>query len=166
MRPKARGLAQHGGSLGWLEESDPTVMDGPFRLPLSVLYRLPWQELLSCELMGFPAFLKIINNKPSVMSCATQGRHWMVLWLSHAFSLALATIHKRRGGGDKPTNNIPLFPLNWLSSRCLHFKTILEKKIRISAVKIWQFSVREEEERKWKIYTIYVVFDHSIVIIL
>jgi hypothetical protein len=24
MRPKARGLAQHGGPPGWLEESDPT----------------------------------------------------------------------------------------------------------------------------------------------
>jgi hypothetical protein len=34
MRPKARGLAQHGGSLGWLEGSDPAgvilyVMDWP-----------------------------------------------------------------------------------------------------------------------------------------
>ncbi len=38
MRPKARGLAQHGGPPGWLEESDPTgvflyVMDGPYRPP-------------------------------------------------------------------------------------------------------------------------------------
>jgi hypothetical protein len=38
MRPKARGLAQHGGPPGWLEESDPAgfilyVMDGPYRLP-------------------------------------------------------------------------------------------------------------------------------------
>ncbi len=37
MRPKARGLAQHGGPTGWLEESDPAgvilyVMDGPYRL--------------------------------------------------------------------------------------------------------------------------------------
>jgi hypothetical protein len=35
---KARGLAQHGGPPGWLEESDPAgvilyVMDGPYRLP-------------------------------------------------------------------------------------------------------------------------------------
>ncbi len=34
MTPKARGLAQHGGLPGWLEESDPVgvifyVMDGP-----------------------------------------------------------------------------------------------------------------------------------------
>jgi hypothetical protein len=32
MRPKARGLAQHGGLPGWLEESDPAgcdfVLDG------------------------------------------------------------------------------------------------------------------------------------------
>jgi hypothetical protein len=35
MGPKARGLAQHGGPPGWLEESDPAgvilyVMDGPY----------------------------------------------------------------------------------------------------------------------------------------
>ncbi len=34
MRAKARGLAQHGGPPGWLEETDPAgetlyVMDGP-----------------------------------------------------------------------------------------------------------------------------------------
>jgi hypothetical protein len=57
MRPKARGLAQHGGPPGWLEESDPTptgvilyVMDVPYRLPFSVPYRL-----LCCELIKFPA---------------------------------------------------------------------------------------------------------------
>ncbi len=37
-RSKARGLVQHGGPPGWLEESDPAgcdlyVMDDPFRLP-------------------------------------------------------------------------------------------------------------------------------------
>jgi hypothetical protein len=42
MKPNARGLAQHGGPPGWLEESDPTgvilyVMDGPNRLPFSYL---------------------------------------------------------------------------------------------------------------------------------
>ncbi len=35
MKPKARGLAQHGSLFGWLEESDPAgvilhVMGGPF----------------------------------------------------------------------------------------------------------------------------------------
>jgi hypothetical protein len=38
MRPKARGLAQHGGPPGWLEERNSVdeilyMMDGPFRLP-------------------------------------------------------------------------------------------------------------------------------------
>ncbi len=38
MRPKARGLAQHGGPPGWVEESDLaglilSVMDGPNRPP-------------------------------------------------------------------------------------------------------------------------------------
>jgi hypothetical protein len=40
MRPKARGLAQHGGTPGWLEESDPAgvilyVTDGPYSLSFS-----------------------------------------------------------------------------------------------------------------------------------
>ncbi len=39
MRPKARGLAQHGGLPGGPEKSDPAgvilyVMDGPYRLSL------------------------------------------------------------------------------------------------------------------------------------
>jgi hypothetical protein len=38
MRAKTRGLAQHGGPPGWLEESDPAgvflyMMDGPYRPP-------------------------------------------------------------------------------------------------------------------------------------
>ena len=38
MKPKARGLVQHGGPPGWLEVSDPAsvilyVMNGPYRLP-------------------------------------------------------------------------------------------------------------------------------------
>jgi hypothetical protein len=60
MRPKARGLAQHGGLLGWLEESDPGkcdfLCDGRAVPPVfSAPYRLPYQELPSCELMEFPA---------------------------------------------------------------------------------------------------------------
>jgi hypothetical protein len=48
IRPKARGLAQHGGPPGCLEEIDPAgvilyVMGGPYRTPsFFVLYRLPW----------------------------------------------------------------------------------------------------------------------------
>jgi hypothetical protein len=46
VRPKARGLAQNGGLLGWLEESDPAgcdfVRDGRAIPPVfSVPYRLP-----------------------------------------------------------------------------------------------------------------------------
>ncbi len=36
MRPKARGLAKHGGPPGWLKQSDPAecdfVQDGPKRM--------------------------------------------------------------------------------------------------------------------------------------
>jgi hypothetical protein len=56
VRPKARGLVQHGGPPGRLEESDPAgVMVGPYPPAFSILYRLPGQELPSCELMEFPA---------------------------------------------------------------------------------------------------------------
>jgi hypothetical protein len=47
MRPKDRGLAHHGGPLGWLEESDPVgvvlyVMDRQAVPPtFSVQYPLP-----------------------------------------------------------------------------------------------------------------------------
>jgi hypothetical protein len=41
MRPKARGLAQHGGPPGWQEESDPAgvilyMIDGPYCLSCTV----------------------------------------------------------------------------------------------------------------------------------
>jgi hypothetical protein len=63
MRRKARGLAQHGGLLGWLEESDPSdvilyMMDWPYHR-LSFPYRTGCPDrscpLPSCELMEFPA---------------------------------------------------------------------------------------------------------------
>ncbi len=50
MRPKARGLAQHGGPPGWLKESDPAgvilyMVDGPYRLPFP--YRIGCPDM-SC----------------------------------------------------------------------------------------------------------------------
>jgi hypothetical protein len=55
MRPKARGLAQHGGPPGWLEESDPAgvilyVMDGPQSLSFPYCTGCPDK---SCELKEF-----------------------------------------------------------------------------------------------------------------
>ncbi len=52
-RPKARGLAQHGSPLGWLEEIDPAGV---------ILYRLPLPYSTgcpdrSCELTEFPAVI-------------------------------------------------------------------------------------------------------------
>jgi hypothetical protein len=58
IRPKARGLAQHGGPPGCLEESDPAgvilyVMGGPYRLPFSYCTGFPDRicPLPSCELI-------------------------------------------------------------------------------------------------------------------
>jgi hypothetical protein len=55
MRPKDRGMAQYGGTPGWLEESDLAglilyVMDGPYRLSFPYHTSCP-EELL----MKFPA---------------------------------------------------------------------------------------------------------------
>ncbi len=59
-RPKARGLAQHGGPPGWLEESNQAgvilyVIARAVPPAFSILHRLPWQKLLRCKLMEFPA---------------------------------------------------------------------------------------------------------------
>jgi hypothetical protein len=59
MWPKARRLAHHGGPPSWLKESDPAdvilyMMDRTILPAFSVPYRLPSQELPSCELMEFP----------------------------------------------------------------------------------------------------------------
>jgi hypothetical protein len=87
MRLKARGLAQHGGPPGWLEESDLAgvilyVMDGSYRLPF---FRLPCQEQRSCELVEFQLILYSKWTQPSVMNYVIQGRHGLVL---HAFFLS------------------------------------------------------------------------------
>ncbi len=55
MRPKARGLAQHGGPPARLEESDPAgvilyVMDGPYRLPF--LYTVPVALIGAAQLLA------------------------------------------------------------------------------------------------------------------
>jgi hypothetical protein len=64
MRPKARGLTQHGGPPGWLEESDSAgailfVMDGPYTLPF--LYHT------GCPNRSCPGVSYIVNvrNHPS-----------------------------------------------------------------------------------------------------
>ncbi len=60
MRPKARGMVQHGGPPGWLEESEPAgvifyVMDGLYRLPFPYCTGCPDRSCPACELMEFPA---------------------------------------------------------------------------------------------------------------
>jgi hypothetical protein len=68
MRPKARGLAQHGGPPGWLEETDPSGCD-----------------FVRDELMNYTTCpsLELTNyyNKWTqniIMSYVTQGRHGLV----------------------------------------------------------------------------------------
>ncbi len=54
---KAKGLAQNGGPTGWRDPAGVIlyVKDGPYTTCPFRPNRLPWQELLSCELTKFPA---------------------------------------------------------------------------------------------------------------
>jgi hypothetical protein len=79
MRPKARGLAQHGGPPGWVEKSDPAsvisyVMDGP--------YHLSFPHPIPVALTGAAQLLLYYKcTQPSAMSYVTQRRHGLVLLL-------------------------------------------------------------------------------------
>jgi hypothetical protein len=74
MRPKARGLVQHGGPPGWLEKSDPAgvilyVMDGPYRLPFPNSRTVPVALTGAAQLRadGISSCCYIVNvlNHPS-----------------------------------------------------------------------------------------------------
>ncbi len=84
VRPKARGLAQHGGPPGWLEESEPAgvilfVMDGPRRLPFLYRTGCPERSCPAASSWNFQLLLYSKCTQPSVMSYFTQGRHGLVL---------------------------------------------------------------------------------------
>ncbi len=73
MRPKARGLSQHGGPPGWQKESGLAecilyVIDGPSRQP--------WRTTPHAPVWGW-SITKCTQN--TVISCVTQGRHGLVL---------------------------------------------------------------------------------------
>ncbi len=80
MRPRARGLAQHGGPPGWLAESDPTGVilyftDGPYRLPFSYrsltgAAKLQAEGILSC------CHIKNVHNHPSWAASRKEGMAW------------------------------------------------------------------------------------------
>jgi hypothetical protein len=65
MRPKAGGLAQHGGPPVWLEESDPA----------GVIFGTRWRGCTAClfQLLLYSKCTQV--TQPSVMSYVTQGRH-------------------------------------------------------------------------------------------
>ncbi len=75
MRPKARGLVQHGCPSGWLEDSDQAgcdiVRDGR-SMPLALTNHTacPGRKLLSCEPLAIPAaaaagFLLNVHKQPT-----------------------------------------------------------------------------------------------------
>jgi hypothetical protein len=79
-RPNARGLVQHGGPLGWLEESVPAgvilyVMDGPYRLLFPNHTGCPDRSCPAVSWWNFKLLLYSRCTQPSLMSYITQGRH-------------------------------------------------------------------------------------------
>jgi hypothetical protein len=83
MSLKARGLAQHGGLRGWLEESDPAgvilhVVDGPYRLPFPYRTGCPDRSCPAAR-DEFPSAVTVYSKctQPSVMSYVTKkGMAW------------------------------------------------------------------------------------------
>ncbi len=78
IRPKARGLAQHGVPPGWLEESDPTgvilyVMDGPHRLSFSYRKGCPDRSCPAASCWNFQLMLYSKCTQPSVVSYARKA---------------------------------------------------------------------------------------------
>ncbi len=72
MRPMARGLVQHGGRPGWLEESNPAgvilyVMDGP--------YRLPFPYRTGCPARSCPSAADGISSCCYTVNVQTNIRH-------------------------------------------------------------------------------------------
>jgi hypothetical protein len=69
MRPKARGLAQHGGPLGWLEESDPAgVTLHVISRPYACLFRTVPVALTGAAQLradGISSYCFIVHNHPS-----------------------------------------------------------------------------------------------------
>ncbi len=68
MRQKARGLAQHGGLPGWLEQSDPPpfiiCFDGQSMPPAPMDHTAcPSLGMLSCELLVIPATVTAAAGK-------------------------------------------------------------------------------------------------------
>jgi hypothetical protein len=91
MRPKARGLAQHGGPPGWLEESDPAgcdfVCDGrsmpPALTGADLLLNVLFKMFIGSKYRHFTIQYSISSTKctrDTVMSYVTQERHGQTTW--------------------------------------------------------------------------------------
>jgi hypothetical protein len=100
MRPKARGMSQHGGPPGWMEESDPAgvilyVVDGTLRLPLPYRTGCPERSCLAACWWNFQLLLYSKWTQPSVMSYSyiTQERHALVLYLWKSKFILAAAVH-------------------------------------------------------------------------
>ncbi len=79
MRPKARGLTQHGGRPGWLEKSDPGRCDfGRDRLPFPYRTGCPNRSCPQLRADGISSCYYIINvhNQASWATSRKEGMAW------------------------------------------------------------------------------------------
>jgi hypothetical protein len=83
MRPKARGLAQHGGPTGWLEDREPAgvilfVMDGPYTGCLFHTVLVDLAVAAQLRAYGISSCCYIVNahNHPSWATSCKEGMAW------------------------------------------------------------------------------------------
>jgi hypothetical protein len=109
MRPKARGLAQHGGPPGWLEESDPAVWFCTWWTGHTACRtNCPYRRCPVASWWNFQVLLYCKCTHSSVMSYITQGRHgWPGTLGYHAFSLTTTISPLKKIVTQKPTLTPP-----------------------------------------------------------
>jgi hypothetical protein len=83
-RPKARGLAQHAGPPGWLDESDPAgvilyVMDGPYHLPFPYCTGCPDRNCYIVNVHNHPWWATLRKEGMAWYSSRPMASLWMQL---------------------------------------------------------------------------------------
>jgi len=153
MRSKARGLAQHVGPPGWLEESDPAgvilyAIDGPYRPPFP--YRIPvaltWAAQLRAD--GFSSCCYIVNVH-SHPSRATSGKEGMA-WYSSRPMPAFSLIRTMSNYPQQLAAHLPMaiyVHLNFIYVALLEkFRSLINIAVQHDCWRIFTIFVRESKD--------------------
>jgi hypothetical protein len=73
MRPKARGLAHHGGPSGWLTESDPA---GVILNVMTLLVAMTGAAQLRADGISSCCYIVNVHNHPSRATSRKEGMVW------------------------------------------------------------------------------------------